>query len=131
MKYKVGQTLVILSLSLLFFAYANFAPTALSSVDIADYVKNHFVREVLFGISLTVWTIWLVLQPPTSSTYRQIVLLGTIIIIPFWIASLFGWSTGGMEKVWGDAISPSTAYALHGSQVILFLIGILLLGSRK
>ena len=52
MLYRTGQILVIASLSLLFLAYSNFAPTALGSEQIAGYVKNHFVREIIYAPSL-------------------------------------------------------------------------------
>jgi len=130
MQHKIGQVLVIGALSLLFLAYSNFIPTALQSNEIADYVKNHFVREVLFGLALTIWAIKLALSPKESFPFKQLLILGTIIISPFWIAYLFGWSTGGMEVVWGETISPNAAYALHGSQVVLFMIGMLLLKAK-
>ena len=125
--YKLGQILVIFSISLLFLAYANFAPTALSSEAIAGYVKNHFVREIIFGITLSIWTIKLALQPKGKLAFKQLALLGSIVIFPFWIAVLFGWATQGLAQVWGDAINSKAAYYLHGSQVFLFLLGLLLM----
>ena len=101
MGFKIGRILVILSLSLLFLAYSNFAPTALQSDTIEGYVKNHFVREIIFGIALTVWAIKLALQPITTLPFKQLALIGSIVIFPFWIAVLFGWSTQGLAKVWG------------------------------
>ena len=125
--YRLGQILVILSISLLFLAYSNFAPTALSSEAIAGYVKNHFVREIIFGIALSIWTIKLALQPKDKLPFKQVALLGSIVIFPFWIAVLFGWATQGLAQVWGEAINSQAAYYLHGSQVILFLLGLLLI----
>lgn len=127
MGFKIGRILVILSLSLLFLAYSNFAPTALQSDTIEGYVKNHFVREIIFGIALTVWAIKLALQPITTLPFKQLALIGSIVIFPFWIAVLFGWSTQGLAKVWGGAINESAAYMLHGTQVGLFLLGLLLI----
>jgi len=128
MKYKIGQIFLIASLSLLFVAYSNFVPTSLGSEYIADYIKNHFVREIIFGIALTIWTIRLALLPKEKLPFKQVALLGSIVIFPFWIAVAFGWSVGGMEQVWGEAIDASTAYRLHGVQVGLFLIGLALVG---
>jgi len=54
-------------------------------------------------------------------------LLGAIVILPFWIAVLFGWATQGLAQVWGEAINSQTAYYLHGAQVILFLLGLVLI----
>jgi len=125
MKYKIGQILVILSLSLLFLAYSNFAPTALQNENIVGYVKNHFVREIIFGIALTIWTIKLTLLPKEKLPFKQVAILGSVIIFPFWIAFLLGWSDQGLAEIWGKAINSEAAYILHGSQVGLFLIGLL------
>ena len=127
MIYKTGQILVILSLSLLFVAYSNFAPISLGSEQIADYVKNHFVREIIFGITLTIWAIKLVILPKDKLPFMQVVILGSVVIFPFWIAVAFGWSLDGLAEVWGKAINASTAYILHGVQVGMFLLGLLLI----
>lgn len=127
MNYKIGQTLVIASLSLLFVAYSNFVPTSLGSDNIADYVKNHFVREIIFGIALTIWAIRLALLPKDKLPFLHLLILGSVVVFPFWIAAAFGWSVGGMEEVWGKAIEASTAYTLHGVQVGLFILGLLLI----
>ena len=123
----VGRLLVIGAISLLFLAYSNFAPTALSSELVADYVKNHFVREVIFGIALAVWTIRLSLERVDTTNCAKIAGLGTVVILPFWVAALMGWSVGGMEEVWGGSIGPGAAYLLHGSQVVAFYLGLGLL----
>lgn len=127
MLYKIGQFLVITSLGLLFLAYSNFAPTSLGSEKIADYVKNHFVREIIFGIALTVWAIKTAWLPKEKLPFTQLLILGSVVIFPFWIAVAFGWSVGGLAEVWGKAIDSSAAYMLHGVQVGLFLLGILLI----
>lgn len=127
MNYKIGQFLVVTALSLLFVAYSNFGPTSLSSDKIADYVKNHFVRELIFGIALTIWAIRLALLPKEKLPFNQLLVIGSVVVFPFWIATAFGWSVGGMEQVWGKAIDASAAYTLHGVQVGLFLLGLLLI----
>jgi len=127
MRAKIGRALVIISVGLLFAAYANFAPTALSSAKVADYVKNHFVREIIFGIALAAWTIRLALQPIGATPWTRLAVIGSIVVLPFWVAALFGWSVGGMGEVWGDSIGPGAAYALHGPQVLMFYLGLALL----
>jgi hypothetical protein len=129
MRTKIGRALVIVSIGLLFFAYSNFAPTALSSEKIADYVKNHFVREIIFGVVLAAWTIRLALQPIDATSWRRLGVFGSIVILPFWVAALFGWSVGGMHEVWGDSIGPGGAYMLHGPQVFMFYLGLAFLWS--
>ena len=129
MQLKIGRALVVISIGLLFLAYSNFAPTALSSDIVADYVKNHFVREVIFGVALAAWTIRLALQPLDATRWKQLAIAGSIVILPFWIAALFGWSVGGMEEVWGGSVGPAGAYALHGPQVVMFYLGLALLRS--
>jgi hypothetical protein len=123
----VGRILVIGAIGLLFLAYMNFVPTALSSDHVADYVKNHFVREIIFGIGLAAWTIRVALAPIDSANCVQITVLGSIVVLPFWLAALMGWSVGGMEEVWGGSIGPGAAYLLHGSQVLMFYMGLALL----
>lgn len=127
MQQRIGRVLVVGALGFLFFAYLNFAPTSLSSPQIADYIKNHFVREMLFGIVLTAWTIGLALRPLDVVGWKRVAALGTVVVSPFWIASLFGWGTGGMAEVWGDAVPPAVTYALHGLQVACFYLGLFLL----
>lgn len=127
MKFKTGQILIILSLSLLFLAYSNFGPTALTNERIVGYVKNHFVREIIFGLALTIWTIKLTLLPKDKLPFNQVAILGSVVVFPFWIAFLFGWSDQGLAEIWGKAIDSNTAYILHTSQVVLFLIGLLLI----
>lgn len=112
------------SVALLFVAYSNFLPTALSSDQVPDYVKNHFLREVIFGVTLAIWTIRVALLPADSSSWTTIAVVGSVVILPFWVASLFGWSVGGMEAVWGESIGPDAAYLLHGSQVVMFYAGL-------
>ncbi|MEP2989763.1 MAG: hypothetical protein ABJN65_01030 [Parasphingorhabdus sp.] len=124
---KIGRTFVIVGLLTLPFAYSNFLPTALSSYALPDYVKNHFIREVMFGVTLVVWTISLAIRPLNISNLKKIALLGSAVVLPFWIARAFGWSVGGMEAVWGEAIKPSGAYALHIPQALFFYVGLALL----
>jgi len=99
----------------------------LQSDTVAGYVKNHFVREIIFGIALTIWAIKLTLKPIATLPFKQLALIGSIVVFPFWIALLFGWSTQGLAEVWGKAINAQAAYILHGTQVGLFLLGLLLI----
>jgi len=122
-----GRILVVVSIGLMFLAYSNFVPTSLSSNQIADYVKNHFVREVIFGLTLAVYTIVLAFGAMTMDQWIRIAIVGSIVVLPFWIAALFGWSTGGIAEVWGDRINPNGAYMLHGPQVLLFYLGLAIL----
>jgi len=45
-----GRIPVVFSIMLMFLAYSNFAPTALASDQLADYVKSHFIREMIFWV---------------------------------------------------------------------------------
>lgn len=124
----IGRGLVVAGIALMFVAYLNFVPTSLSNDRIADYVKNHFVREVVFGIALAVYSIMTALGPITAESWTTLAVVGSIVVLPFWIAVLSGWSTGGMEEVWGEKIRVRTAYLLHGLQVAMFYSGLGLLG---
>ena len=48
-------------------------------------------------------------------------------MLPFWIAALFGWSTGGIAAVWGETVWPGVTWTLHGLQVLCFYVGLYLL----
>jgi len=122
-----GRALTIAGLSLMFLAYSNFVPTSLSSDQLPDYIKNHFVREVIFGITLAAYAIRTTLSPIDHRAWAKLATVGSIVVLPFWIAALFGWSTGGIEEVWGGATDSGTAYLLHGSQVATFYLGIAIL----
>ena len=121
---KIGKTLAIFGLLTLPFAYSNFLPTSLSSDLLPDYIKNHFIREVTFGLTLVGFTVFTITRPLTQKTFRTIALLGSAVVVPFWIAWTFGWSVGGMEAVWGEAIDASGAYMIHVPQASLFFIGL-------
>ena len=124
---RLGRVLAIAGIALIFVAYSNFVTTAFSSTQIADYVKNHFVREILFGVFLAGWSIPLALLPVATLPFARLAAVGSIVVLPFWVGLLFGWSVGGMSDVWGDAIGPESAFALHGTQVALFYSGLALL----
>jgi hypothetical protein len=126
-RQQIGKGITIAAVSLIFLAYSNFVPTSLSSDMIADYVKNHFVREVTFGLALAVITIWSCWITENRRQYVRTGILGSIVVMPFWVATFFGWSTGGLAEVWGGEISNETAYALHGTQVIAFYLGLLIM----
>jgi uncharacterized membrane protein len=128
---KIGRILVIIAIGGLFMAYALFIPTAFSHETIADYIKNHFVREIVFGSALAIMTIFLALKPTTKSSLKSIAVLGSVIVLPFWFGSLFGWSTGDMSAVWGQEMVPKDAYMYHGSQTLLFYLGVALMGLKR
>lgn len=123
-----GRILAILSLGFLLLAYSNFAPNALTNPDIIPYLKNHLVREFTFGISLTLFAIFLIVRPIDLQRFKLITFFGTVIVSPFWIAASFGFVTQGMHDTWqGKGTSDLTALTLHGSQVIGFYIGLALI----
>jgi hypothetical protein len=122
-----SKILMTVALLLLFFAYLNFAPTALSSSAIAGYTKNHFVREIVFGAVLAGLTLFLIYQQIDLRQWLIILFFGSVVVLPFWIAAMFGWTTEGMQQAWQGEISPRSAYILHGSQTALFYIGIALM----
>lgn len=128
-----GRILLITSLLFMFFAYSNFAPTALSSELLADYIKNHFIREMIFGLTLSSTVIIFACLPIDRKRYLRIALFGCFAVLPFWVGASFGLSTGGIEAVWGEEITERDAYLLHGPQTSLFLISLLILwlGVRK
>ncbi len=120
----IGKILIVTGIALMFLAYSNFLPTSLSTPKLADYVKNHFVREVIFGLALACLTIYLTINTSSTHEWLKVAVLGSIVVLPFWVASAFGWSTGGLQEVWGDNIKPNAAYMLHGTQTALFYIGV-------
>lgn len=120
----VGRILTITAVLLIFVAYSLFIPTSLSTPLIADYIKNHFVREIIFGLTLAILAIYSVIRAKSPSDLRQTALLGSLVVLPFWVAWAFGWSTGGIEDVWGDKVTSNGAYTLHIPQVLLFYSGL-------
>ena len=119
----------MLSLALtLLLAYSNFAPNVLTNPDIIPYLKNHLIREFTFGVSLTLFSIFLIVRPIDLQRWKLIALLGTVVMSPFWIAASFGFVTQGMHETWqGQGTSDVTALTLHGSQVIGFYAGLALI----
>lgn len=115
------------SIAIIFLAYSNFGPAALGSDMVAGYVKNHFVREILFGITLAIITLNLIILASSKRHIWKIILIGSVVVLPFWIAALLGWSTDGLEYVWSNQINSDAAYILHGTQVAMFYLGVLLL----
>ena len=128
---KIGRILVIIAIGGIFLAYARFIPTAFSHETLADYIKNHFVREIIFGSTLASITIFYALKPPTKSSLKLIAVLGSVVVLPFWVGSLFGWSTGGMSAVWDQEMVPRNAYMYHGSQTMLFYLGLAVMWLKR
>ena len=120
----LGRFLVISSIAMMFLSYANFLPTALGSGQLADYIKNHFVREVIFGLALAVTTIFLTFWTTDPEQWVRVAILGSIVVLPFWLGAIFGWSTGGLAEVWDGAIEAQTAYRFHTVQTVLFYLGL-------
>lgn len=118
-----SRIFMTIAIFLLFIAYLNFAPTALSSSLVNDYTKNHFVREIMFGSVLAGFTLYLVYQKINIERWFKILFFGSVVVLPFWLAASFGWTTQGMQQAWQGEISPSSAYLLHGTQTALFYIG--------
>ena len=121
---RTGKALLIGSIALIFLTYSNFGPTALASDQIADYVKNHFVREIIFGWALAALTIRKSISAESRGQLLEVALWGSIVVLPFWIANLFGWSVGGLTEVWGASIRADDAFVVHGAQVALFYTGL-------
>ena len=48
--------------------------------------------------------IFLLYQPMTFQQWILVAALGSIVVLPFWIAALFGWTTGGMQLAWQGEI---------------------------
>jgi hypothetical protein len=72
-------------------------------------VKNHFLREIIFGTPIAIWTLRLALQPMNSENWLQLALAGSIVVLPFWIAWTFGWFAGGMAEVWSGKVDTNGA----------------------
>lgn len=123
----VGRIFLISAILLMPIAYSNFAPTALGSDLIADYIKNHFVREMIFGLSLAAMTIMMIVTPLDIEKMKKITIFSSIVILPFWVARSFGWSTGGIQEVWGPESGDGTALWLHGPQLAMYILGLSLL----
>ena len=66
-------------------------------------------------------------QPMNFQQWILVAALGSIVVLPFWIAALFGWTTGGMQLAWQGEIEQLSACILHGSQTLIFFVGIVLL----
>ena len=122
-----GRIFCIFGLALLYFAYWNFARQSFKSKAIGDYVKNHFVREIIFGSFLSAYAIHLTLGDMVPIQLLQLGVVGSVVVLPFWIAAAFGWVSGGLSDVWNGAIDESAAYKLHGTQTVTFYFGLALL----
>lgn len=123
----ISRICITVAIILLFIAYINFAPTALSSSLVNDYTKNHFVREILFGSVLAGFTLYLAFQKIDYERWLRVMFFGSVVVLPFWVAAGFGWTTEGMQQAWQGEISPRSAYLLHGTQTAFFYIGTILM----
>jgi len=124
---RLGKFITIFSIALMYVAYSQFLPMALSSDQLPDYIKNHFVREIIFGIALSVIVIVRTCSASSQTHVWKIGVLGSIVVLPFWVATVFGWSTDGLAEVWGEKIKPDAVYILHGTQVVTFYLGLVIL----
>ena len=85
---------------------------------------------MIFGIALAIVVIRLTWSASRPDQWLPIAILGSAVVLPFWAAWAFGWSTGGLEDVWGGKISATSAYMLHGPQVVIFYTGLALMWSN-
>jgi len=79
---------------------------------------------VIFGLALAVTTILLTLWTTGPEQWVRVAILGSIVVLPFWLGAIFGWSTGGLAEVWDGAIEAQTAYRFHTVQTVLFYLGL-------
>jgi len=66
-------------------------------------------------------------QPMNFQQWILVAALGSIVVLPFWIAALFALDDRRHATAWQGEIEPHSAYILHGSQTLIFFVGIVLL----
>lgn len=124
----LGRALVALSAAGVFYSFVRFGPAALGSADLADYTKNHIVRELVFGCGLGMYVILLCAVGRSLRDYWATLVLGALIAIVFWVGTVSGYGTDGMGQVWqGLEVTSRDAYNFHVPQTVLFVIGALLM----
>ena len=124
----VGRALVALSAAGVFYSFVRFGPAALGSPDLTDYTKNHIVRELVFGSGLGIYVILLCLVGRSRRDYWATLVLAALIAVVFWMGTMSGFGTDGMDQVWqGMNVTGRDAYVFHVPQTVVFVIGALLM----
>lgn len=125
---RVGRALVALSAAGVFYSFVRFGPAALGSPGLTDYTKNHIVRELVFGSGLGLYAILLCLVGRSRRDYWATLALAALISIVFWVGTVSGYGTGGMDQIWQSmGVTSRDAYVFHIPQTVLFVIGALLM----
>lgn len=88
--------------------------------DEVPYVKNHAVREIVYGVGLTAVSAWLLLRPLTPSTAWLSLVLSGFSVLGFWVGLALLGGLAGIGRVFAGR-SASYALALHVPQLILWL----------
>ena len=131
MLHRIGQALTLLSVAVTVFSILYFAAAALGREEIADYIRNHFVREIVFGLTLCAATAWLALRRPAGGGIGLLALLGGLLVAPFWIGVAAGIGNREIAAIWGDLAGPSDSFALHTVQAALMLLGVALMAAGR
>ncbi len=126
----IGKIITGLAIVSLFISYTQLIPVAFTNESLADYIQNHMIREIIFGSTLAIWTLLFLFKPLSHHTFKYIAILGSVIVLPFWVGFLFGWSTDGIDAVWGDSVAPKASYIYHAVQTVIFYLGLLLLWTQ-
>lgn len=125
---RLGRALVALSAAGIFYSFIRFGPAALGSPDLADYTKNHIVRELAFGSGLGVYVILLCVVGRGLRDYWVTLALAALIAVVFWVGAASGYGTDGMEQVWqGIGVTSRDAYDFHVPHTLVFVAGALLM----
>ena len=124
MVYRIGQGFMLLMTALTVFSILYFASVSLERADLADYIRNHFVREILWGLTLSGVVASLTLQARSAALAA---LFGGLLVAPFWLGYLGGIGKSEIGAVWGDTAAPTDSLMLHATQVVLFGLGAFLM----
>lgn len=124
-----------LSAAGLLYSWLRFAPAALGSPDLTPYTKNHIVRELIFGGSLSAYVIFLCAAGRGVRDYWITLCLGAVIVAVFWVGAWTGFGLDGLDQIWQGGVTRADAYRFHVPQTVVFLLGAVLMvrpvGSRR
>ena len=129
---RIGRILIGLSMFLLFLSYYQYIPHMLTTPALGNYVKNHMIREQLFGATLALFVLRLCwIGPRTRDHYIQTVALGGLVAGAFWIGFLTGHRIDGIAQVWGPGMGATGTFSLHVPQLVFYLVGAAILPADR
>jgi hypothetical protein len=119
---SAGAWLLMAALLLNLVSYLSWG-RAIRTGDLSQYVRNHAVRELVYGVSLTVIAGLALFAPQHPGSRVLLTMASGGSVLGFWVGLGVIGGLSGIDRVFPGQ-SPAYAFALHGPQLLLWGAGL-------